>query len=136
VAAKPAAAERRAVKRSWIMDLETTAKLEAIRSAMARSTQITTLSTAVVVLSGSILKDKFIATEYTKILWASWIMMGLSLILGLLYLGSMSHRLGRVKTKEDLRMKVIGLERILLLSQEVSFVVGMMMFGYFLAINV
>ena len=33
-------------------------------------------------------------------------------------------------------MKVIGLERILLLSQEVSFVVGMMMFGYFLAINV
>jgi hypothetical protein len=136
VAAKPAAAERRAVKRSWIMDLETTAKLEAIRSAMARSTQITTLSTAVVVLSGSILKDKFIATEYTTILWASWIMMGLSLILGLLYLGSMSHRLGRVKTKEDLRMKVIGLERILLLSQEVSFVVGMMMFGYFLAINV
>jgi len=136
VVAKPAAAERRAVKRSWIMDLETTAKLEAIRSAMARSTQITTLSTAVVVLSGSILKDKFIATEYTKILWASWIMMGLSLILGLLYLGSMSHRLGRVKTKEDLRMKVIGLERILLLSQEVSFVVGMMMFGYFLAINV
>ena len=79
---------------------------------------------------------KFIATEYTKILWASWIMMGLSLILGLLYLGSMSHRLGRVTTKEDLRMKVIGLERILLLSQEVSFVVGMMMFGYFLAINV
>ena len=118
------------------MDLETTAKLEAMRSAMARSTQITTLSTAVVVLSGSILKDKFIATEYTKILWASWIMMGLSLILGLLYLGSMSHRLGRVKTKEDLRMKVIGLQRILLLSQEVSFVVGMMMFGYFLAINV
>ena len=118
------------------MDLETTTKLEAMRSAMARSTQITTLSTAVVVLSGSILKDKFIATEYTKILWASWIMMGLSLILGLLYLGSMSHRLGRVTTKEDLRMKVIGLERILLLSQEVSFVVGMMMFGYFLAINV
>jgi hypothetical protein len=118
------------------MDLEITAKLEAMRSAMARSTQINTLATAVVVLSGSILKDKFTFTEYTKILGTSWIIMGLSLILGLLYLGAMSHRLGKVKTKEDLDIKAYSFARILLLSQELSFILGMIVFWLFLTINI
>ena len=117
------------------MDLETTAKLEAMRSAMARSTQITTLSTAVVVLSGSILKDKFTTTFYREMLWLSWIIMGASLLLGLLYLGAMSQKLGKATTKEDLDVKTNKLARSFLLAQEFSFILGMFVFGFFLASN-
>ncbi|MFA4819957.1 MAG: hypothetical protein WC613_03275 [Candidatus Aenigmatarchaeota archaeon] len=103
---------------------------EALKSAESLSKQIMTLSTGIIVLSATFLKDFFSKPIHLEILGASWIFLSISIILGLLSLGAIIDNMNR--HKYDIHE---GHARKMTLIQEIAFFLGIIGFWVFALLN-
>lgn len=76
-------------------------RIEAVKAALEWSKQVLTLATGTLVLSGTFIKDIFKSTvKNPNLIMVSWILMSLSVLFGILFLGKMVSILNEKKGKE------------------------------------
>lgn len=110
--------------------------LHAYEAAKTWSTLIVSLSTGVIVFTAIFKKDIAQAAEplqATYALLTSWILLGLAILFGILYLGSLASQLNEGR-KEKLNIYGVT-QRVLAFLQWITFLVGLGFFGYFAIVN-
>ena len=108
--------------------------MKAVESALEWSKQITTLATGTLVLSGTFIKDLFSGQIVWKgLILSCWIAMCLSVLFGIIYLGSLSSLLTRASKAVELDIYKSG--RIIGLIQVLAFFIGLVAFVLFLGKN-
>jgi len=110
--------------------------LHAYEMAKTWSTLIVSLSTGVIVFTAIFKKDIAQSAETldaTCALITSWILLGLAILSGILYLGSLASQLNE-GLKEKLNIYDV-IPRILAFLQWITFFVGLGFFGYFAIVN-
>lgn len=76
-------------------------RIEAVKAALEWSKQILTLATGTLVLSGTFIKDIFKSSiKNPNLIMFSWILMSLSILFGILFLGKMVNILNEKKGEE------------------------------------
>ncbi len=109
-------------------------RIKAVESALEWSKQITTLATGTLVLSGTFIKDLFSGQIVWKgFILACWIGMGISVLFGILYLGSLCYLLSSSKKAEQL--DIYGSGRIIGVIHVLTFFLGLAAFIVFLTKN-
>ena len=98
---------------------------------------ISTLATGTIVLSATFVKDIFPegqALSDTALLFASWVLLGVSTLLGPMVLGALVAHLSRADSTHQLDVYATSI-RVLSLLQIVSFTVGITLFALFVGLN-
>lgn len=106
--------------------------LKALDAALEWSKQITTLATGTLVLSATFIKDLFAKIIYCKsIILTCWVLMGVSILFGILYLGSLCSLLSSGK-----KFNIYEAPSVVLAVIQVSaFILGLASFVFFVFQN-
>ena len=110
--------------------------LQGYHTARAWSSLIVSLSTGVIVFTAIFKRDiahEGQALQSTCVLISSWILLGIAIIAGVMYLGSLISQLNKGQEKQ--LQLYAGMPRTLALIQWVAFLLGLVGFGYFAVAN-